>query len=123
MEDAGIGATRNDSRILAAIPYVFGGMIVALLVYLLADKKDAFARFHAMQVMLFDAAMIPVTMVLYAATVLLILTVIGICFVWAAWVAFVVSMICLRVYLAASAYEGKAPMLPVVGRMAKDQVA
>jgi uncharacterized membrane protein len=57
-----LSPSKNDSKILAAISYLFG-TIVSLIIYLLA-KEDKWLRFHALQALVFDIAFVAVYMVI-----------------------------------------------------------
>lgn len=126
MEDAGIKPEAKDSAILAALPYVLG-WLVALLIYLIA-KEDRYARYHALQSLLFGLALTLVLTVVGTVGFILYLPVFFLTFGLANFVLMPVMMLvmlCLFLsgfYFAYLAYQGRAFMLPYVGKMTLEHV-
>lgn len=125
MEDAGITAKEGNARILAAVADLLGwfqilGIIIAIVVYV--SSKDKFVRFHALQAILLEVGVIAVLLVEVFVAILLLITIVG--YVAMIFVIIVTSMLALllRIYLAYKAFSGAAPMLPLVGKIAKDHV-
>jgi len=118
--DAKLKPGKKDSTMLAALPYVFG-MVVGLLIYLLA-KDDKFARYHALQAIMFDIAVIPIFMVEIVLYVVLMITIIGAFIMWGVIFLTAMALLVFRLYMAYSAYQGKAIMLPYLGKMALEKV-
>lgn len=126
MQDAGIEASEGNARILAAVAELLGwfqilGILIAVIVY--ASSKDKFVRFHALQAVFLEIAVIALMIVEFVVAVLLLITIIGYFVMIFVIIATSMAMLVLRVYLAYKAYNGAAPMLPVVGRIARDQVS
>ncbi|MCX6816424.1 MAG: DUF4870 domain-containing protein [Candidatus Beckwithbacteria bacterium] len=96
-----------EEKTAGALAYVLGW--VSGLVFLLAEKDNKFVRFHAMQALMFFAAM----------TVLSFVPVIGwLLSPFVLIVSFVVWL--LAIY---KAYNGQEFELPVVGKLARKQLA
>jgi uncharacterized membrane protein len=99
----------NDSRVWAALCYVFP-VLMFILVYVLEDKKkDKFVLFHAWQSLLAGLGAWIVTMVIAVVT----LGIGGLCFP---------LVIIGFLYLAYKAYQGERFVLPVVGEFAEKQM-
>jgi len=120
MEDAKIKPGKKDSVILAALPYILG-WVVALIVYLVA-KEDRYARYHALQSIMFDVCMMAVFMVEFVVYVLLFITIIGAFLMWGVIFLTVIAAFFVRLYMAYRAYKGGAFMLPGIGKMALEHI-
>ena len=95
----------SDDRLWAAISYPI--FIVAIIVLLLEDKKARpFIKYHAVQALLFNA-------MIWVASILLSVTVIGGCLVPLLWLA--------TFWPAYEAYQGKYLEIPYMTKFARDQ--
>jgi uncharacterized membrane protein len=125
MEDAGIETGEGNARGLAAVAELLGwfgllGIVISLVVYY--SSKDRFVRFHAMQAVLMELFVLALMLVEVLIAIVLLITIIGYFFMIAVIIATSFSALALRIYLAYKAYNGAAPMLPAIGKIAKDQV-
>jgi len=101
------GSTGLQPNVAAMLCYVAGW--VTGLIFLLVEKQDKFVRFHAMQSL----------MAFGVLTIVPFVPVIGwILSPFMAVLGFVVWVVCLY-----NAYQGKEFRLPVVGELAKKQLA
>ena len=96
-----------EEKVACALTYVLGW--VTGLVFLLAEKENAKVRFHAMQSVIFFAAMTIISFVPVIGWLLSLLVMI---------VAFIVWL--MSIY---KAYNGEEFELPLVGKLAKKQLA
>jgi uncharacterized membrane protein len=104
-----VSGLSNESKVWAALCYVFP-ILMFILVYVMEDKKkDKFLLFHAWQSMLAALAGWLVGMVLAVVT----LGIGGLCFplLWL-----------VLLYFAYKAYQGEKFLLPVVGEYAEKQM-
>lgn len=112
---------------LSIVAYFFG-LIGGIVVYLVADKRDRFTRFHAMQSILFNIAFGVIALILGALSfpfwfirggvpLLGFPALIGFGVVWFIYgvVAFVLWLV-----LMIRAYHGEKYKLPLVGDLAED---
>ena len=120
MDEAKLKPGKKDSTILAALPYIFG-MVVGLLIYLLA-KDDKFARYHALQSILFDICAIPIFMAEIIIYVVLMITIIGAIVMWGVIILTSLTLLVFRLYMAYNAYQGKSLMIPRIGEIALEKV-
>lgn len=115
-ESAKIKPARKDSKVLGAVVYLcsifsFLGILVPVLVFLIA-KEDKFARFHALQALLYLVCFF----ILYTPfAVILWFTVVGICIVIPVYLLFVLS----ELYCAYRAWQGESFKIPLVGNWAQ----
>lgn len=113
----------GESRIFAGIAYFFGIMI-ALVIYLI-KKEDGYVRFHAMQAILFDLAMmavsVPLSIALFAGMFLAAFSESAILMIafWAATLGFVLLSFLLRLFFAFKAFTGSRFRLPFIGAHAE----
>ena len=114
-ESAKIKPAEKDSKVLGAVVYlcsIFGfmGFLIPVLIFVIA-KDDKFARFHALQSLLYLACFF----IVYApVAVILWFTVVGICIVIPVYLLFVLS----ELYLAYLAWQGESCKIPLVGGLA-----
>ncbi|MFH0884386.1 MAG: hypothetical protein V1861_01615 [Candidatus Micrarchaeota archaeon] len=109
MASTTVSGLSNESKVWAALCYVFP-ILMFILVYVMEDKKkDKFVLFHAWQSLLAGLAGWVVAMVLAVVT----FGIGGLCFpvVWLA-----------LLYFAYKAYQGERFVLPVVGEYAEKQM-
>ena len=102
-EVVAFGLSKNSASALA---YVFGW--VSGLVFLLAEKKNAQVKFHAMQSLMFFAGL----------TLISFVPVIGWLLSPLVWIAGLIGWL-MSIY---KAYNGEDFSLPVVGKLAKQQL-
>lgn len=116
----------DDSRAFAAIGYVLG-IVIAALIYLL-KKESRYIRFHAMQAVLLDIALIifnlALFLVLVAIAFVLGLASGGIGFfggfilIYVLFFAWSLAMFAVKLFFAWKAYHGESFLLPIVGAQA-----
>ncbi|VVC72004.1 Uncharacterised protein [uncultured archaeon] len=124
MDDAGLKTEEGNARVLAAVADILGwfqilGIIVALVVYV--STKDKFVRFHAIQAILLELCIMVVVFVEVAIAIVLLITIVGYFAMIFVIIVTEFSALALRLYLAFNAFNGKAPMLPLIGKIARDQ--
>ena len=117
----------DESRMIAAITYIFG-IFVAVLVLLLR-KNDSYAKYHAAQAILMDLAAMLVgigAVVIGAAFIIAAgIATMGVGFflgfgvVWLAIMLFGIGNFALRLLLAFQAFSGKRFGLPIIGAQAE----
>ena len=126
MEDAGLQPKQKDSAILAALPYILG-WIVGLLIYLIA-KEDKYARYHALQAILFGICLSLATAVIILLGFVIYIPVFVVtfglsnCIVIPLFFLLVFCLLAVNLYFAYLAYKGKAFMLPFIGKIALDHI-
>jgi len=120
MEEAGIKPPKKDSTILAALPYILSVM-VGVIIYLIA-KDDKFSRFHALQSIMFDIALMPIFFLEFIIYVILMITIIGAFVMWFVILFTALAAFLFRLYMAYSAFQGESPMIPVIGKMALERI-
>jgi len=120
MDDAGIQPKNKDSTILGALPYVLG-TLVAVLVFLLA-KDDKFARYHALQALLFQFALIPIWLVVMFVYVISMITFIGPFILFPFIMLGALCVMAFNVYLAYKAFQGESLMLPKLGELVVERI-
>ena len=104
-----VSGLSNDSKVWAALCYVFP-VLMFILVYVMEDKKkDKFVFFHAWQSMLLGLGTWVITMVVAVVT----FGIGGLCFP---------LLILVFLYFAYKAYQGEKFLLPVVGEYAEKQM-
>jgi uncharacterized membrane protein len=104
-----VSGLSNDSKVWAALCYVFP-VLMFILVYVMEDKKkDKFVFFHAWQSMLLGLVTWVITMVVAVVT----FGIGGLCFP---------LLILVFLYFAYKAYQGEKFLLPVVGEYAEKQM-
>lgn len=121
-QTTGSGLTPN---VAAALSYVFG--LVSGVVMLLIEK-DRFARFHAVQSILFSAAWVAIWIaVSIVSTILSFLPFVGFLVGWMVWLALWAGLglggLALWVALIVTAAQGRRLLLPVIGRYAEEIAA
>jgi uncharacterized membrane protein len=115
--------TSGDSKVIAAIAYFFG-ILIALVVYLI-KKEDRYVRFHAMQAILFDIAImvlsIPLTIAIFVGFFIAAASQSGIVLIvfWAAIMGFALLSMLLRLVFAFKAFTGSRFKLPIIGAHAE----
>ena len=122
MEDADIKPKQKDSNMLAAISYVLH-LIVAVLVYLIA-KEDRYARYHALQAILLSIAISAVALICVVLYIPVFIFTLGFANLVLIPLIFllVFCMLAFNIYLAYMAYNGRAFMLPFIGKIAAEHV-
>lgn len=129
--DEGQLASDDNSRAFAAISYIFG-IIIAALIYLLKKEKE-YVRFHAMQAVLLDLVLLvfnlALLIVLLAIAFVLGLASGGIGFfggfilIYVLFFAWSLALLAIRLFLAWKAYHGERFLLPLVGSHAARMTA
>ncbi len=118
------GAEPNDeSRLIAAIAYVFG-VFVSVIIFLL-KPEDRYVKFHAAQAIMVDLAVMAVSLVVavigIGIAIALGLLTMGIGFFlgfWVVWLLLMLFGLCvlaLRIFLAIQAFTGKRFGIPLIG--------
>jgi uncharacterized membrane protein len=118
-----------DANLGAALGYPIG--IIALIVFII-EKENRFARFHALQSLLYHVAWV-VIFIIFA----IVLTIVGLvggavassassnaggclfALIPLLWLAVILAYFALAIFAAVKAYGGKWFKLPVVGNMAE----
>ena len=126
MEDAGIKVEEGGSATLGGIVYLLGffqllGIVCNVLIY--AVSKDKFTKFHALQSLLMTAAFMCIMLVELAIALILFITIVGYFVMIFVMIATALCMLAFSVYMAIQAFQGKAVMLPLIGKIARDHVA
>jgi len=123
-----IGEPKNaqeQDTAFAAISYVLG-LWIAIIIYIV--KKDKFNRFHALQAIIFDIAIMIIDLVVFGVLIALIF-VLGI---FTAGIGFIPGFLvfyilvfaigilnfAIRLFLAYKAYKGEMFRMPVIGDLA-----
>ena len=132
MENTGKSALGLDGNIAALIGYIFWPIA---LVCVIMEKENKFVRFHAIQSLLYHAAIIVAAIVL--VIIVIFLGIIGIAsaaagssgggaiggilgsLVSLVWMVFVLAYLVGLIYAAVQAYGNKMFKLPIVGNMAE----
>jgi uncharacterized membrane protein len=113
----------GESKVIAAISYFFG-LMIALVIYLI-KKEDNYVRFHAMQAILFDLAIMvvsfPMAILLFGGFFLAAASKSGIVLIaiWAAFILFALLTFLLRVIFVFKAFTGSRFKLPIIGAHAE----
>jgi uncharacterized membrane protein len=119
-------AKAGDDNIMAAVAYLFS-FITGIIIYLMyKDKKNKFVLFHAMQSIIFGAAIFAIFILLgIAGVVLAMIPVIG----WIVglvmipvWLVLALGSFALWIFLMYKAYSGVKFKIPMVGDFAEKQV-
>lgn len=111
-------ASSDDSKLFGAIAY-FMGLITGILVYLM-KKEDKFARFHAVQSILFNVVLVVVMIALSVISMILATVTYGIggiCLLLNPLIA--LGALILWLFLMWKAYSGEKYKLPMIGDMAE----
>ena len=103
-----------DENVEGALCYVFG--LLTGIVFLLLEKDNKFVRFHAMQSILVNIAMVVTLIVL--GTILMFIPIVG----WVLNMLLYLAALGLWLLLMFKAYSGEKYKLPVVGDIAEQQV-
>ncbi len=104
------GGTGLDSNLAGALAYLMG--FITGIIFLLVEKEDKFVRFHAMQsIVVFGAIFI-------GATVINIIPILG----QILSVLISLGSVVLWVVLMVRAYQGQEWEVPVLGKIAREQV-
>ena len=132
MENTGKSALGLDGNIAALIGYIFWPIA---LVCLIIEKENRFVRFHAIQSLLYHAAIIVAAILL--VIIVVFLGIIGIAsaaagsnaggalggilgsLVGLVWMVFLLAYLAGLIYAAVQAYGNKWFKLPIVGNMAE----
>jgi uncharacterized membrane protein len=132
MENTGKSALGLDGNIAALIGYIFWPIA---LVCVIMEKENKFVRFHAIQSLLYHAAIIVAAIVL--VIIVIFLGIIGIAsaaagssgggaiggilgsLVSLVWMVFILAYLVGLIYAAVQAYGNKMFKLPIVGNMAE----
>lgn len=122
-----MGEPNDESRMIAAISYIFG-IFISVLIFLL-KKDDRFVKFHAAQAILVDLSVMLVSLVLVVLgiglAIALGLATMGIGFIlgfWVIWLLlmlFSLSVFAMRLFLAFQAFSGKKFGIPIIGPQAE----
>ena len=116
----------EENRGLAAVAYLLGA-ITGIIILLVAEKEDKYARFHAMQSILLCVATAVIAGILLWAT--LPFSVMGMhmwfinpfaVIVSAVWLVYTVGVMIIWVILIIKAYSGERYKLPLLGDLAED---
>ncbi len=110
MADVGKSSTGMQANVAGLLAYVLG--LISGLIFFLIEKESKFVKFHAMQAMLFSAALFVLGFVL--AFIPIIGLAAGILLNLAGLVLWIVCMV--------KAYQGDWFKLPVIGDVAANQV-
>ena len=92
-----------EANVAALLSYVLG--IVSGLIFFLLEKRSAFVRFHAMQAILFSAALFVLSLVVSFSSLLSLLVSLAGVILW--------------IILMVKAYRGEQWKLPVLGDVAE----
>ena len=132
MENTGKSALGLDGNIAALIGYIFWPIA---LVCVIMEKENKFVRFHAIQSLLYHAAIIVAAILL--VIIVIFLGIIGIAsaaagssgggaisgilgsLVSLVWLIFILAYLAGLIYAAVQAYGNKMFKLPIVGNMAE----
>lgn len=101
--------TGLESNVAATLAYSLG--LVSGILFLVVETEDKFVRFHAMQSVLANIAVIVIPTILF-------FTIVGIIFIPFFWIFALVLWIVLMV----KAYNGESYRLPFLGNIAQRQV-
>ncbi len=100
---------KNDnSKVLAAVAYILT-WLTGLIIYLVADKNDKYARYHAVQAIVFGVA------VMVIGFVLGFIPIIGWILSPIYWLLVLIAII----VFAVKAYKGEKFKLPIAGDIAE----
>jgi uncharacterized membrane protein len=121
------GEPNDESRMIAAISYVFG-VFVAVIIFLL-KKDDRFVKFHAAQAIMVDLAVMLISLGVFVvgfglAIVLGVLSMgigffLGFWLVWLGLMVFGLCILAMRLFLAFQAFTGKRFGIPLIGAHAQ----
>jgi uncharacterized membrane protein len=113
----------GESKVFAAIAYFFGTLI-ALVIYLV-KKDDKYVKFHAMQAILFDIALmvvsIPLILLVFAGFFVMAASKSGTVFLvlWAVIMGFSLLSVLAKLIFAFKAFTGSRFKLPIIGKHAQ----
>jgi uncharacterized membrane protein len=119
---SGKSSTGLDANLASLIAYFFwflGGLI-----FFLIEKENRFVRFHAMQSILYNAAVVAIFIVITIISIILsqiswiLASMIGL-LTFVLWIGSIIGWILLMV----KAYQNKMFKLPVIGNMAESIVS
>ncbi len=113
----------EESRLIAAISYVFG-VFVAVIIFLL-KKEDRYVKFHAAQAILLDLAVMLASILLFGAGVAIAIALgiasmgigffLGFWLIWLLLMGFGLIILALRLFLAFQAFSGSRFGIPLIG--------
>ncbi|MFW6109979.1 MAG: DUF4870 domain-containing protein [Patescibacteria group bacterium] len=104
------GGTGLDSNVAGALCYALG--LITGIIFLVMEKEDDFVRFHAMQSIVVSVALLLVSVVLGIVPIL-------------GWIlAFLINIgsLILWLLLMYKAYQGEEWEVPVLGKIAREQM-
>ncbi|MBN2043357.1 MAG: DUF4870 domain-containing protein [Candidatus Aenigmarchaeota archaeon] len=113
---------------LAAIAYLLG-LITGIIVFVISEPKDKFARFHAVQSILFHVAVMVIGFVIGIAMVPFAMLSAGTASppvfmwfwgLWSVWAFYFIVVFIVWVVLMIRAYSGQKYKLPVLGDLAEE---
>jgi uncharacterized membrane protein len=117
----------EESRMIAAISYIFG-ILVAVLIFLL-KKDDRYTKFHSAQAIMIDIAVIAAGIAVFfvglaLAAVFGVVTMgigffVGFWVIWLVMMVFGLCVLALRLLLAFMAFTGRRMDVPVIGAHAR----
>ena len=123
---AGKSSLGLDENIAALLAYLFGW--VSGLIFFLLEKDSKFVRFHAMQSILFNVAILVFSVVLWIVSFVLILMMAMLPDVMSSlmglltsliWLVFSVALLVGWILCVVRAYQGQFFKLPIIGNMAE----
>ena len=117
--------TQEQDTAFAAISYILG-LWIAIIIYFV--KKDKFNRFHALQAIIFDIAIMVIDLVIFGVVIALIfffgILTAGIGFIPGIIIFYILAFaigilnFAIRLFLAYKAYKGEIFKMPVIGDLA-----
>ncbi len=123
--------TSGDSRIFGAIPYVLG-ILIAIVIYFV-KKEDPHVRFHAMQAILLDLAVMVASFALFGVLIVAALALgiagrgvgffAGFWLIWLGVMGFAVLVFIMKLIFAYKAYTDPGFRLPIIGKQAERMAA
>jgi uncharacterized membrane protein len=124
---AAAGEPNDESRLIAAISYIFG-ILVSVIIFLL-KKEDRYVKFHAAQAIIVDLSVMVLSLVVFVGGIALAIALgiasmgigffLGFGIVWISMLVFGLCILALRLFLAFQAYSGKKFGIPIIGAQAE----
>ena len=117
------GSSGSRGNVMAAVAYLMT-VVTGAIIYFVADKKDKYTRFHAIQAVLWG---IVVFIVIFIAGIIGFVVSFGVtaiagplgCCVWIVMLLVIVIPMVLTLYLIYKAYTGVKFKLPIIGNLAE----
>ncbi len=111
---------------LAAIAYLLG-LITGIMVFVISEPKDKFVKFHAVQSILFNIAVIVISFVLGILMLPFTMMSAGMApnflwlgGLWSVWAFYSIVVFIVWIVLMIRAYSGQKYKLPVLGDLAEE---